>query len=156
MIWQIKYFVLMLLFCFHSLPSLWHDKIKNYVVNNISMKSYIVLAWYSLFPCSQNNQWINHEGKLLICRLGFCCVQAAETIGRHFPDNILKRIFFHENVWIPIKISLKFVPKGPVNNIPALVQKMAYIIQWLLDYRCIYESLRLNMLTHWVLWDWIV
>ena len=31
-------------------------------------------------------------------------------------------IFLNENVWIPIKASLKFVPKGPINNIPALVQ----------------------------------
>ena len=30
------------------------------------------------------------------------------------------------NVWILIKISLKFVPKGPINNIPALVQIMAW------------------------------
>ena len=46
--------------------------------------------------------------------------------GRHFADDIFKCIFLHENVWIPIKISLKFVPKGPVNNIPALVQIMAW------------------------------
>ena len=32
----------------------------------------------------------------------------------------------NENVWIPIKISLKFVPKGPINNIRALVQVMAW------------------------------
>ena len=31
----------------------------------------------------------------------------------------------NENVWILIRISLKFVCKGPVNNIPALVQIMA-------------------------------
>ena len=31
----------------------------------------------------------------------------------------------NENVWISIKISLKFVPEGPINNIPALVQIMA-------------------------------
>ena len=30
-----------------------------------------------------------------------------------------------DNVWISIKISLKFVPKGPINNIPASVQIMA-------------------------------
>ena len=30
----------------------------------------------------------------------------------------------NENAWILINISLKFVPKGPVNNIPALVQMM--------------------------------
>ena len=41
--------------------------------------------------------------------------------GRHFPDDIFKCIFINENVWISIKISLKFVPKGPINNIPALV-----------------------------------
>ena len=41
---------------------------------------------------------------------------------RHFPDDIFKCVFLNENVWIPIKISLKFVPKGPIYNIPALVQ----------------------------------
>ena len=45
---------------------------------------------------------------------------------QHFADDIFKRIFFNENVWILIKISLKFVPKGPINNIPALVQIMAW------------------------------
>ena len=44
----------------------------------------------------------------------------------HFADNICKSIFLNENVWIPIKISLKFVPKGPINHIPALVQIMAW------------------------------
>ena len=34
--------------------------------------------------------------------------------------------FFNENVWISINISLKFVPRGPINNIPALVQVMAW------------------------------
>ena len=46
--------------------------------------------------------------------------------GRHFADDIFKCIFLNENVWIPIKISMKFVPKGPINNIPALVQIMAW------------------------------
>ena len=46
--------------------------------------------------------------------------------GRHFADDILKCIFLNEYVWIPIEISLKFVPKGPIDNIPALVQIMAW------------------------------
>ena len=46
--------------------------------------------------------------------------------GRHFPDDIFKWIFLNENVWILIKIALKFVPKVPINNIPALVQIMAW------------------------------
>ena len=46
--------------------------------------------------------------------------------GRRFADDTFKRIFLNENVRISIKISLKFVPKGPINNIPALVQIMAW------------------------------
>ena len=46
--------------------------------------------------------------------------------GRHFPDDICKCIFVNENVGISIKISLKFVPISPINNIPALVQIMAW------------------------------
>ena len=46
--------------------------------------------------------------------------------GRHFADDIFKCIFLNENVWIPTKISLKFFPKGPINNIPALVSIMAW------------------------------
>ena len=41
--------------------------------------------------------------------------------ARHFADDILKCIFLNENVRIPIEISLKFVPKSPIDNIPALV-----------------------------------
>ena len=46
--------------------------------------------------------------------------------GRHFAHDTLNRIFLNENVGISIDISLKFAPKGPINNIPALVQIMAW------------------------------
>ena len=46
--------------------------------------------------------------------------------GQHFVDDFLKCIFLNENAWIPIEISLKIVPKGPIDNIPALVQIMAW------------------------------
>ena len=45
---------------------------------------------------------------------------------RQFPDAIFKCIFLNQTFWIPIKISMKFVPKSPLNNIPALVQIMAW------------------------------
>ena len=45
--------------------------------------------------------------------------------GRHFAD-IFKCIFVNENVEILIKIPLKFVQKGPIDNISALVQIMAW------------------------------
>ena len=66
---------------------------------------------------------------------------------RHFADAIFNGIFLNENVWIPIKFLLKFVPKGPIHNIPALVQIMAwrrpqatslYLNQWWLVYWRIY------------------
>ena len=46
--------------------------------------------------------------------------------GRRFADDVFKCIFLNENVWISLKISLKFVPKVPINNIPALVQTLAW------------------------------
>ena len=75
--------------------------------------------------------------------------------GRHFADIIFKCIFLNENVWISIEISLKFIPKGPMHNIPALVQIMAcadqatshYLHQWWLIYWRIYTSLGLTELT---------
>ena len=74
--------------------------------------------------------------------------------GRRFADDTFKWIFLNENVRISIKISLKFVPKGPINNNPALVQIMAwhrqttsrYLNQWWLVYWRIYASLGLNEL----------
>ena len=46
--------------------------------------------------------------------------------GRRFLDDTFKRIFLDENVRISIKIPLKFVHKGPINKISALVQIMAW------------------------------
>ena len=45
---------------------------------------------------------------------------------RHFADDIFESIFVNENVWISINISLKFVPKGPIDHIPALDQIMTW------------------------------
>ena len=46
--------------------------------------------------------------------------------GRHFPHDIFKYILLNGNVQILIKISLKSVSKGPINNILALVQVKAW------------------------------
>ena len=43
-------------------------------------------------------------------------------MAANFADDIFKCILFMENVWILIKISLKFVFKGPINNILELVE----------------------------------
>ena len=41
-------------------------------------------------------------------------------------DDIFKCIFLNESDKIPIQISLKFVPRNPIDNKPALVQVMAW------------------------------
>ena len=46
--------------------------------------------------------------------------------GRISADDIFKWIFLNPIIWILIEISLKFVPKGRINKIPALFQVMAW------------------------------
>ena len=61
-----------------------------------------------------------------ILQIAFFNILRPRQNGPHVPDDIFKCIFVNESVLILIKISLKFVPKGPTNNIPALVQIMAW------------------------------
>ena len=67
----------------------------------------------------------------------YCCQNVNPSTGyiktlrprqndRHFPENIFKCIFLNENDRIPTQISLKFVPRSPTDNKPALVQVMAW------------------------------
>ena len=46
--------------------------------------------------------------------------------GRHFSDDIFKWILLNEIVLISSRISLKVVPRGPINIIPSLVQITAW------------------------------
>ena len=65
--------------------------------------------------------------------------------GRSFADDSFKWIFLNENVWISLKISLKFVPKGPINNIPVLV----WITAWRRPgAKPLSEPMMVNLLTH--------
>ena len=94
----------------------------------------VCLKGYPLVTCFRN-QWLD-------CVLGKSAVYGTDRIGElfqeeyHLPsffrlsltlwgrdkmDAILKCIFLNEIFWIPIEIPLKFVPKGPIDNIPALV-----------------------------------
>ena len=65
--------------------------------------------------------------------------------GGHFPDDIFRCIVLHENVWISIKFSLKFIPKGPVSNIPSLVQIMDWHRR---GNKPLSESMMVSLLTH--------
>ena len=46
--------------------------------------------------------------------------------GRYFSYGIFTCILLKENAWISIKMSVKFVPEGPINTIPTL----DYILAW--------------------------
>ena len=72
------------------------------------------------------------------CRRKISAMSSAEPIevqpwgpslgqnGHHFDKQQLLVHLLNENDRIPIRISLKFVPKGPIDNKPALVQVMAW------------------------------
>ena len=67
---------------------------------------------FEIIATSSRGQWVN--------------TLRPRQNGRDFADDNFKGIFLNENVLVPIKFSLKFVPKGPINNIPALVQIMGW------------------------------
>ena len=89
----------------------------------ISMK----FAW--IFMLDSRIYKVSHEIFTWFCFALFWCNYVnslrPRQNGRHFAD-VFKRIFLNENVWILLKISPKFVPKVPINNIPALVQIIAW------------------------------
>ena len=64
------------------------------------------------------------DGQLL--QAGFFNTLRPRQNGCRFADDTFKTHFLEKKIRISIKISLKFVPKGPINNNPALVQTMAW------------------------------
>ena len=67
-----------------------------------------------------------HDFQYFTCWPAVCNTLRPRQNGHRSADDTLKCIFLNENVRISIKISLKFVPKGPINNNPALVRIMAW------------------------------
>ena len=90
-------------------------------------------GWYNFLrvahqaSCKLHCHWLRDF--YYFCRtMSSCCINTLRPRQnrRYFADDIFKCIFLNENVWISINISLKFVPKGLINHIPALVQIMAW------------------------------
>ena len=68
------------------------------------------------------SDWIMNLGGFMYDKVNTCFITLRpRQNGRYFADNILKWIFLNEDVWIPIEISLKIVPEGPIDKNPALV-----------------------------------
>ena len=87
--------------------------------------------------CINNNGWFSNSGivwfqQQILVLLAVSATDEFTTInssppgqnGRHFAD--FKCIFMNEKFFILIRISLKFVPKGPIDCKSALVQEMAW------------------------------
>ena len=75
-----------------------------------------------------------------------------DKIATTLADDIFKCIYLNENDRIPIQISLKFVPRSPIVNKPALVQVMAWRRIGPIHWR-IYAALGgVELSHHWFRW----
>ena len=91
--------------------------------------------------------------KFILCQTIIACFLLGHLFNslrprpnrRHFADDIFKCIFENENELISPRISLKFVPKVRINNIPALVHIMAWRRP---GDKPLSEPMMVNLLTH--------
>ena len=79
----------------------------------------IICIWYQFYYASLCNPF----SSMSVCLFNIFWLTQN---GRHLGDDIFKYNFLNENVWISIKVSLKFLFKCPINNFPASVQIMAW------------------------------
>ena len=100
-------------------------------------------VWYLILVI---NWLVVCMGCLVVWIVGVCKVNSLRPRqnARHFAD-IFNCILVNENVWISIKISLKFIPKDPINNVPALVQILAWRRP---GDKPISEPMMISLLTH--------
>ena len=137
-----------------------------YVCRSASM-DYTILGYCQLEPWEQisvkfESKDINFQRRKWICQ--YCqhefCLNLnvfthlpMEKMAADLADGIFKCIFLNENDGIWIQISLKFVPRSPIDKKPALVQVMnrRQAITWDNDdppHWRIYASLGAEELTH--------
>ena len=100
-------------------------------IYNLFHKNCMIITWYSTLNITKLiMDWVQINDlhisvKCMLCWIVLCVnTLRPRQNDRRFADDTFKRIFFNENARISIKISLKFVPKGPINNNTALVQIM--------------------------------
>ena len=119
----------------------------------------ILETWWFLFQLKNYlNGYIQRPAVLCIqsttCWLQLVTIMTADNglnilrliqNGCHFTDDVFRCIFVNESVWISLKISLKFVPKVPINNIEALVEIMAWCCS---GNKPISETMMVSLLTH--------
>ena len=123
------------LFCKHDDVTQWQLN-SNCSWNKNRCIYYFFKNFFVMFDtqnfCSYHDSCFRKTSKCMQCipRYAHCffCINTLRPRlnGCHFADGTFKCIFLNEDVRISIKISLKFVSKAPINNIPALVQIKAW------------------------------
>ena len=111
--------------------STWKRTISNRITLKIAIISGNIFEHISYTGTFQNPNGIEFSTGRIVRGFNHGCSCYFNTLrprqnGRRFPDGIFKYIFLNEDVWISLKISLKFYPKVRINNIPALVQLKAW------------------------------
>ena len=97
------------------------EKKAEFLYKNVNLKIYI-----GVIICGNESWGFGHDRSSPCATASFINTLRPSQDGRLFVDDIFKCMFLNANIWISIKISLKFVPNGPINTIPALAQKMAW------------------------------
>ena len=93
------------------LPCEWYQI--RIVIQKFSQKKVHLKMWFAKWqPFCSSLHMLTHWG--------------LDKMTTTLANDVFKCIYLNENAWILIEISLKFVPKGVFNNIPALVQIMAW------------------------------
>ena len=88
---------------------------------------------------------MSHSFGISIDMIGPLTHWARDKMAAILANDSFKCIFLNENVLISINISLMFVPKGPINNNPALGQ----LITWRRpDDKLLSEPMMIILLTH--------
>ena len=110
----------------HPCPKSLH--MESHTLSGHGENGWMCVAWwvYYMNKDIKDIDWYPHKIKIL--RLFICHLNTLNPRqnGHHFPYVIFRCIFLNENIWIAINISLSFVPKGPIDNIPSLVPIMAW------------------------------
>ena len=106
---------------------------------------------YSYSSVSSNWHWIdlNAHQRLLLSILHQCISDLThwgrDKMAAISQTDTFKRIVLKENFRVSIKISLRFVPKSPIDNIPALFQIMAWCRS---GDKPLSEAMKVSLLTH--------
>ena len=106
------------------------DSHRNIIIHRSWSISWLLMVWF----VGYQEQWY------WLCKVCRCLSSVGNSfnytyhfnssptgqIVRHFADNIFRCIFMNEKFCILIRISLKFLPKRPIDNKSALVLVMAW------------------------------